>query len=203
MADWIITFITNYSYGGVFFLMVAENVFPPIPSEVVLPFIGRAVADGEMNFLLALLAATVGSLIGTSIWFLVGMFVPAIKLEKFLQNYGGYIAISARDFHKATEFFTKYQIPAVFFGRMIPGVRSVISIPAGSVQMKLKTFIVYSAIGSVIWNTALISVGYFLLNDFSVVAEYMNPITNGIFGLFIAIYFFQVVRFLIDKTRTT
>ncbi len=199
MAEAVINFITQNGYWGVFLLMFAENVFPPIPSEVVLPFIGHSVAKGELDFLPALLIACVGSFLGTLFWFALGWFAPAAKLEKFFRKYGGYVAISGRDFHKATSFFMKYQIPAVFFGRMIPGVRSVISIPAGSVRMSVKKFVFYSLAGLCIWNTALMSIGYFALSDYTVVEKYMKPIGDGIIFLFIGIYFIQVVRFVLDK----
>lgn len=196
MSEWIILYIATHGYLGVIVLMFAENVFPPIPSEVILPFIGQSVAQGDMSFTLALAAATFGALLGTFVWFLVGWYAPAEKLEKFLRRYGGYVAISHRDFHKATKFFEKYEIQAVFFGRMIPAVRSVISIPAGCVRMSLRKFILYSALGSIIWNTALVSTGYFLLNDFVVVEKYMNPIADFIIYLFILLYVLQVLRFI-------
>lgn len=196
MSEWIISFIANHGYVGVLVLMFAENIFPPIPSEVILPFIGQSVAQGNLNFTLALLTATIGALLGTLFWFLLGWFAPAEKLEKFLRKYGGYVAISHRDFHKATKFFEKYEIPAVFFGRMIPAVRSVISIPAGCVRMSIKKFLIYSALGSLLWNTILITLGYFLLNDFAVVEKYVNPVADGIIYTFIGLYILQVVRFV-------
>jgi len=199
MAEAVINFLSQHGYLGVFVLMFAENIFPPIPSEVVLPFIGHSVAKGELGFVLALLTASLGSFLGTLFWFIIGWFAPAIKLEKFFRKYGGYVAISGKDFHKATSFFVKYEVPAVFFGRMIPGVRSVISIPAGSVHMNFKKFFLFSLLGVFIWNTALISIGYFALNDYSVVETYMKPIGDAIIYLFIAIYLIQVIRFVLDK----
>lgn len=199
MAEAVINFISQNGYFGVFILMVAENIFPPIPSEVVLPFVGHSVAKGELNFMLALLVASIGSFLGTLFWFALGWFAPAAKLEKFFRKYGGYVAISGKDFHKATNFFVKYEIPAVFFGRMIPGVRSVISIPAGSVRMNFKKFVAYSLAGLFIWNTTLMSIGYFALNDYSVVETYMKPIGDAIIYLFILVYIIQVLRFVWDK----
>ena len=199
MAEAVIYFLSANGYFGVFVLMFAENVFPPIPSEVVLPFIGHSVAKGELSFFMALLVASAGSFLGTLFWFALGWFASAAKLEKFFRKYGGYVAISGKDFRKATKFFVKYEIPAVFFGRMIPGVRSVISIPAGSVRMNLKKFIFYSLCGLFIWNTALISIGYFVLSDYTVVEKYMKPIGDGIIYLFILLYVVQVVRFVLDK----
>lgn len=199
MAEAVINFISQNGYLGVFILMFAENVFPPIPSEIVLPFIGHSVAKGELDFITALLVASAGSFLGTFFWFAIGWLAPAAHLEKFFRKYGGYVAISGRDFHKATGFFVKYEIPAVFFGRMILGVRSIISIPAGSVRMNLKKFIFYSLAGLLIWNTALISIGYFVLNDYAVVEKYMKPIGDAIIYFFILIYVVQVVRFVLDK----
>ncbi len=199
MTEAVINFISLHGYLGVFILMVAENIFPPIPSEVVLPFVGHSVAKGELNFILALLVASVGSFLGTLFWFALGWFAPAAKLEKFFRKYGGYVAISGKDFHKATSFFVKYEIPAVFFGRMIPGVRSMISIPAGSVRMNFKKFVVYSFAGLFIWNTALMSIGYFALSDYSIVETYMKPIGDAIIYFFILVYVVQVIRFILDK----
>ncbi len=201
MSEWIISYIATYDYWGVFVLMLAENIFPPIPSEVILPFVGQSVAQGDLNFTLALLTATLGALLGTFFWFLFGWYAPAEKLEKFLRKYGAYIAITHRDFHKAAKFFEKYEIPAVFFGRMIPGLRSVISIPAGCVRMNIKTFLIYSILGSFIWNTLLIMVGFFLLSDFTLVEKYMNPVADGIIYLFIVLYIIQVLRFLRHRTK--
>lgn len=199
MADWIIAYISGQGYAAVFVLMIAENIFPPIPSEIVLPFIGHAVAQGEMNFALALLFATMGSLIGTSAWFSLGWFMPAEKLERFFRHYGGYVAISTRDFNRATKFFTKYEIPAVFFGRMIPAVRSVISIPAGSVRMDIRKFFFYTLVGTALWNATLMIIGFYVLSDFTLVEKYMSPVSNAIIYTFIAVYLLQVGRFVWQK----
>jgi membrane protein DedA with SNARE-associated domain len=175
--------------------MVLENVFPPIPSEVILPFIGHLAATGELALLPAIIVATVGALFGTSLWFLLGWFVSVSVLERFFQRYGGYVAISLKDFQSATNFFTKYELPAVFFGRMIPAVRSVISIPAGCVRMRPSTFLLLSLAGASIWNVLLIGLGYMVLDDYTVASQYMGPVANAIIYLFIALYCMQVIRF--------
>lgn len=195
MADTILAFITAHGYLGVFLLMVLENIFPPIPSEIILPFVGQSVALGHMNFFVALLSATLGSLLGTSFWFLLGWLLPTETLEHLIARYGVYVAIGRKDFHKAASFFTYYEIPAVFFGRLIPAVRSVISIPAGSVRMRPVLFFLYSGIGTLLWNTVLMIIGYVVLDDITVVEHYMNPVANVIVGLFVALYVFQIIRF--------
>ena len=107
MISGIIEAVSTTGYIGVFLLTAIENIFPPIPSEIILPLIGKSVAEGNINFFLAVLAATLGGLVGTSFWYIIGWYMPAIMLEKFLRKYGGYIAITGKDFHKATKFFEK------------------------------------------------------------------------------------------------
>lgn len=199
MADSILAFISNQGYLGVFLLMVAENLFPPIPSEVILPFIGHLAATGELALIPALLVATLGAVCGTSLWFLVGWLVPVPILERFFARYGGYVAISLKDFQGATGFFTRYELPALFFGRMIPAVRSVISIPAGCVRMRVSTFFILTALGTFIWNTVLIGLGFIFLDDYTLVDQYMSPIADIIIYSFIALYVLQIIRFSLRR----
>ncbi len=201
MAEAIFSFITEYGYVAVFFLMVLENVFPPIPSEVILPFIGYASAQGDLNLVVALAVATAGSLLGTSLWFLIGWLVPTSSLENFFRRFGVFVAIELKDFQMAVRTFTRFERMAVFFGRLIPGVRSIISIPAGSIRMPVKLFLVLSLCGTLLWNTMLLLLGYFVLDDFAVVETYMEPVADAIIMLFIILYLLQVVRFVIRHVR--
>ncbi len=201
MAEAILAFITQNGYLGVFVLMVAENLFPPIPSEVILPFIGHLAASGELSLIPALLVATAGALFGTTIWFVLGWVVSVPVLERFFRRYGGYVAIDLKDFRNATKWFTKYELPAVFFGRMVPAVRSVISIPAGCVRMRPSVFLSLSFLGALIWNTVLIGLGFVFLDDYSLVATYMTPIADIIIYLFILVYILQVCRFVWRRVR--
>ncbi len=201
MAESILSFITEYGYAAVFFLMVLENIFPPIPSEVVLPFIGYSAAEGNLHFGLALIVATIGSLVGTLFWFAVGWLVPLPRLERFFKRFGGYVAIEHKDFVHAVAFFTRYEKLVVFFGRLMPGVRSVISIPAGVVRMDPKTFLSLSAAGTFLWNTLLMSGGYIILDDYSIVEQYMEPVADFIIYTFILLYVFQVMRFLYRRSK--
>lgn len=199
MSDAILNFLTAYDYIGVFLLMVAENIFPPIPSEVVLPFIGHLAATGELQLVPAIVVATLGAVVGTSLWFVLGWVCAVPVLEKFFDRYGGYVAISKEDFQGATRFFERHKRPAVFFGRMIPTVRSVISIPAGSVHMSPVTFLFLTFVGSAIWNTALILLGYYVFDDYYLAEKYMGPIGDVIIVVFAVLYIMQVVRFVARK----
>lgn len=201
MAEAIFAFIEHYGYAAVFILMVVENVFPPIPSEVILPFIGYAAANGQLNLVIALFVATLGSLLGTSLWFLVGWLVPAERLEHFFRRYGGFVAIELRDFQFAVRVFTKYEYYVVFFGRLVPAVRSVISIPAGSVRMNPKLFLILTGCGTLLWNSVLLLVGYFVLDEFSLVEAYMAPVGDVILLAFLLLYVLQVLRFVLRRSR--
>jgi membrane protein DedA with SNARE-associated domain len=203
MLNLAIQFIANHGYFGVFILMIIENIIPAIPSEIVLPFIGHEVASNQMNFYVALISATAGSMLGTSVWFAVGWYLSADQLEKFLRKYGGYIAVSARDFHKARNVFTHYEVPAVFFGRMIPVIRGVISIPAGSIRMPFKTFFLYSLLGSLIWNGGLMYLGSAIFTDFTALDVYIAPLTKLLVYSFIALYGIHIIRFNRKARRTT
>jgi membrane protein DedA with SNARE-associated domain len=202
MTEMILDFMGAYGYLAVFLLMVLENIFPPIPSEVILPYVGHLAATGELNPIVALLVAVAGSFAGTSFWFLIGWIVSVDRLKIFFAKYGGYIAITLKDFERAARFFKKHERAAVFFGRMVPAVRSVISIPAGSVRMPPRLFILISLAGILIWNTALIVAGYFLLSDVRLVESYVNPIADLVLLAFVGAYVVQVIRFFLHRRAT-
>src|SRR5690606_21581978 len=109
MTDTIVNFMSEHGYLAIFVLMVVENVFPPIPSEVILPYVGHLSATGELNFFLAILTAAIGSLVGTSVWFLLGWFLSVERLTYFFSKYGGYIAITVKDFNYGARFFEKHE----------------------------------------------------------------------------------------------
>lgn len=203
MLDWATEFITTHGYLGIFCLMVLENVLPAIPSEIVLPLVGHIVVVSHLNFLVALLVATFGSMVGTVMWYVIGWYLSADQLEKFLKKYGVYFAITAKDFHKARRFFEKYEIPAVFFGRMIPGIRTIISLPAGSVHMPFHIFFAYSIAGSLVWNAGLMFLGAAVFTDLTLVDAYIRPVTHIIIALLAGTYILQVIRFHLHKRHTT
>ncbi len=187
--------MSSHGYVAIFLLMILEHIFPPIPSEVILPYVGHSAAMGEINVWLGIIISSVGSLVGTSFWFLFGWVLSVDRLHNFFQRFGGYIAITDKDFTKASKFFERHENATVFWARMIPTVRSVISIPAGSVRMSPWRFLVISGAGTLIFNTGLIMAGYLLLDDIYLVEKYVNPISNLIIVFFALAYLAQVVRF--------
>jgi membrane protein DedA with SNARE-associated domain len=154
--------IVALGYPGIALVMLIENLFPPIPSEVVMPFAGFLVADGRMSFTGIILAGTVGAGVGAIILYYLGMNVSEQWLRRIFHQYGKYLLLSEKDLDTAMNSFDRYGELYVLFGRVIPGVRSIISIPAGYKRMKFGKFIVFTLIGTIIWNILLGSAGVVL-----------------------------------------
>jgi membrane protein DedA with SNARE-associated domain len=195
MIEWIAVFIEHAEYLGIFLLMVLENIFPPIPSEIILPLSSFSISRGELDPVFVLTAATLGSVAGAIFWYMIGKWVGEDKLFYFIERYGRWLAISAKDFHKTSRFFQKHCGKAVFLGRMIPAFRTLISIPAGLVNMSFGKFLFYSTLGTVLWSGALIYAGYALEEGYQKISEYVGIATNIIFAGIIFLYFYKLWTF--------
>lgn len=170
ISDWALEVMDRLGGFGAALLIALENIFPPIPSELILPLAGYSASQGELNFFAAILWTTSGSVVGALILYSLG----AVFGRERIRHWANKIPlIKISDIDKAERWFLKHETKAVFFGRMIPIVRSMISIPAGVERMSIPVFIVYTAIGSMIWNTALISAGYLLGDQWKNVEGYV------------------------------
>lgn len=178
-------FITNimnqFGYWGMLFLIFIENIFPPIPSEIILPFGGfvTTLEKSEVTVFGLIIFATLGSIFGAFILYWIGTLLNVNKLETWLEKkWIKRLGFKKNEVEKTVKFFEKWEGVAVFFGRCVPIVRSLISIPAGMVKMNLLKFTLYTAFGSLVWNTLLISAGAFLgenwRNVVTLVDEYKN-----------------------------
>ncbi len=199
MSEFIISTISGGGYLGIFTLMVIENVFPPIPSELVLPFVGFLVADGVFHPVLAVLVATIGSTVGALPWYFFGWYLNTERITSFLKKYGVYIAVSCENFMSTVRIFDRYQNPAVFFGRLLPTIRTFISVPAGSIKMRLSWFILLTFAGSLIWNITLIGMGYRFRDHYSAVSVYVDPLVTIIFATLALLYLYNVVKYLLNR----
>ena len=161
MEQWIISLMSQFGYFGVFFLIFIENVFPPIPSEVILAFGGFAttVPEYNMNSIGVILAATLGSVAGALLLYWIGYKFNVEVIEGFVAKWGKILRLKVDDIEKAGKWFEKHGIAAVFFCRMVPVLRSLISIPAGMAEMKFSTFLLYTVLGTLIWNIILVFAG--------------------------------------------
>ena len=154
--------IGTLGYPGVFFAAVLENFFPPLPSEIIFPFVGFVAGLGELNLLGAIVAGVLGTLVGTTFWYILGYTLGRANLKIYVDRYGRALRISFEDIEKAEEWFARHEGPAVFFGRLIPLVRTLISVPAGFVQMSKMRFLIHTFFGSFLWIGALSTAGFLL-----------------------------------------
>ncbi len=178
MFDIITSWLAAWGSLGVAALMLLENVFPPIPSELIMPFAGYLAADGRLGFISVVLAGTIGSVAGAYLWYWVGTRTTEDRMRRFIVKYGKWLTISESELDRAFIWFKRHGRAVVFFGRMIPGVRTLISVPAGLTRMPLAPFFFYTTLGSLIWTTALTTAGYLLKSRFHDVEVWLNPVTN-------------------------
>ncbi len=160
LTDWVIDVIDRMGYLGVAFLVALENVFPPIPSEVVLPAAGIHAKDGHSAVVGMILAATLGSLAGAWILYLFAAWIGPDRLRAFVVRRGRWFGVKEKDLDTAERWFDRREELAVLLCRCVPLVRSIVSIPAGFRRMNPLRFTLYTALGSLVWNTALVLVGY-------------------------------------------
>ncbi|GGO27139.1 DedA family protein [Deinococcus humi] len=187
MVDWIQNLMDSLGYLGIVLLMVLENVFPPIPSELILPSAGFAASRGDLSFVGVVLAGTLGSVVGTLPLYFIGRVFSEERVVAWADKHGKWLALSGDDIRKADDWFDRHGPKAVLFGRMVPGIRSLLSLPAGMSGMPLPTFLLYSAIGSALWASVLTGAGYLLGDHYDKVGEYIGPASTVIVvGLVVA-----------------
>lgn len=194
MNDWIIRLIEGGGYWGILFLMALENIFPPIPSELIMGLGGVAVARGSMTFWPLLAAGTVGSTIGNYCWFLLGDRFGYARLRPFVARWGRWLTMEWHDVEQATAFFRRHGQWVVFAMRFSPFLRTMISLPAGLAHMKHWRFLVFTFAGAAVWNTLLIHggrlVARYLKGFESALGWGMVALTGG----FVLWYLWRVAR---------
>lgn len=174
MSQWATDVMNALGYTGLAFLVALENVFPPIPSEIILPLAGFNASQGEMNIFLAILFATIGSVVGALILYYVGYVFGENRVRWMIRNWGKWLGFKEEDMDSADIWFDRHGGIAVALCRVVPIVRSLISIPAGLRKMPVAVFAMYTAAGSLVWNTVLITAGYILGDNWEHVEEYVG-----------------------------
>jgi membrane protein DedA with SNARE-associated domain len=180
MADWVIRLIDWGGYVGVFLLMLLETVFPPIPSEVILPIAGMRAANGPLGLPGVLLAATLGTMTGNTIWYLAARSIGLDRFRHFITRYGRWLTMDWYDVEKVQRLFGRFGAGIIFFGRMLPTIRTFISVPAGIVRMSLPLFLIWSTIGTALFAAALAGAGYAAGARFHQIDKIAGPISSGI-----------------------
>jgi membrane protein DedA with SNARE-associated domain len=185
MENWITEIMSQYGYLGIFLLIMIENIFPPIPSEVILTFGGYMTTQTDMTAMGVILISTAGSVVGAMILYGVGQFLDVSRLEKIVDRWGRILRLTRKDIHKADAWFEKYGIWTVLFCRLIPLIRSLISIPAGMANMKFGLFLLFTTIGTLIWNTILVSVGAAVGDNWESIVGVMDVYSNIAYALIV------------------
>ncbi|ABL71933.1 MULTISPECIES: DedA family protein [Paracoccus] len=193
MFDWVVSTIEGWGYLGVLMLMVAENVFPPIPSEVIMPLAGFLAGSGRLSLTLTIVVGTIGSVLGTLMWYYIGLWFGEERLKRFAARHGRLLTLSPSDIDAAHEWFQRHGAMAVFFGRMIPAIRTLISVPAGLARMPMWKFLLYTVIGSALWTGVLTFAGLMLHENYALVADYVDPLSKLVVIAVVAIYLYRVV----------
>ncbi|GAA0135490.1 DedA family protein [Paenibacillus sp. YSY-4.3] len=178
MENWITEFMEQFGYIGIFLLIALENIFPPIPSEVILTFGGFMTTYSDLTMTGVIIAATLGSVIGAVILYGAGYMLNVDRLEAIIDKWGKYLRLKKEDVRKADAWFDKYGYWTVLFCRMIPLIRSLISIPAGMAKMKFGLFLLYTTIGTLIWNVILVSVGAAVGSSWEKIVAFMDVYSN-------------------------
>jgi membrane protein DedA with SNARE-associated domain len=183
MQDWITNLMTSMGYLGIGLLMFLENLFPPIPSELIMPLAGFNIAKGKMAFLPAIAAGTIGTVLGALPWYYLGGQLGEERIKKLVDRYGKWLRISVRDVDRAKGWFDRSGQFAVLIGRLIPGVRTLISLPAGMAKMPIAPFILYSTVGTALWVSLLTYGGYILGDKYEDIEHFIAPFSKIILGL--------------------
>jgi membrane protein DedA with SNARE-associated domain len=179
IAQWLVEFVERFGYLGIFIMTFLESTFVPIPSEVTMVPAGYLVHQGGMNFMLVLLVSTTGAVAGS----LANYWIAHRYGRRFLYAYGHYMLFSHEKMAALDIFFAKHGEISTFTGRLVPGLRHFIAFPAGLAHMHLKKFCIYTGLGSALWMTTLLLVGYFIGGNKELVRDYMPVITTVVIGV--------------------
>lgn len=202
MTQWVLHLIDAGGYWGIGFLMVLENVFPPIPSELIMGIGGIRVGQGHMAMVPLLFAGTLGTTIGNYFWFLVGVKFGFTRLRPLVERYGRWATLEWRDVEALNRLFAKYGQIIVFFFRFMPAFRTMVSLPAGLFRMGHWRFLAWTAAGALIWNVVLAYAGYLLGAHFADVDKYIEPVTTVTIGLAVVFYIYRLITWRPSEART-
>lgn len=199
MTDTILDLIQAWGYWGIALLMFLENVFPPIPSEVIMGLGGVAVAQGRFDFWPLVAVAVAGTTAGNWVWYAIGRWIGYKRLKPFIDRHGRWLTLDWHEVERLHAFFLKYGPGIVFVARFLPIARTMVSLPAGMVCMNQAKFLIWTAAGSTIWIAALAGAGNWFGQQFAEVERLIGPLALFAIGSLIAVYLWRVLTW---KPRT-
>jgi membrane protein DedA with SNARE-associated domain len=192
MSDWVVRLIEQSGSLGVAFLMFLETIFPPIPSEVIMPIAGVSASHGKLGFLPVVASGTAGAMLGNTVWYLAARALGIHRLKPLITRYGRWLTISWPEVARAERWFAEHGTFFVFFGRLLPTVRSLVSVPAGLLRMRFKSFFIASLIGTAAWTTILAGAGYKLQENVTEVERWIGPASNAVLVVLAAGYVWRL-----------
>lgn len=206
MLEWITNTINSLGYWGIALLMFLENLFPPIPSELIMPLAGFTASPyqpggAKLNIIGVFVAGVLGSVLGALIWYYPGKLLGEQRLKDLADKHGKWLAISSKDIAKAKHWFDTQGNKAVFIGRLVPGIRTLISVPAGISNMHLVPFLFYTTLGSAAWVCLLTYTGYLLGSQYELVDKYLAPVSKIVLGGLVLAFAVWVFRRRRKRTR--
>lgn len=184
---------------GIGLLMFMENIFPPIPSELIMPLAGYLATQGDMNILSVIAAGTMGSLLGTLPWYYLGRRLGHDGVRRLASKHGRWLTMSPSDVDAASERFKRHGKASVLVGRLIPTVRTLISVPAGVANMPLGSFLLFSAVGTLVWTAALALAGFLLGQAYDIIERYVDPVSTTVLVILVATYIYRVATYKEDR----
>lgn len=193
MTGFVLEWIAWGGYLGIFLLMTLENVFPPIPSEVIMGFGGLAVARGEMAFVPLLLCGTAGTVVGNLFWYEVGRRLGLDRFRPFVERYGRWLTLDWEEVQRIHRHFHERGELVIFVFRFLPNFRTMISLPAGMAGMPLWKFVLWTFAGSAVWNAILAGAGVLLGTRFRQLEDYLGPFAMGTMAVVVLVYVYRVV----------
>ena len=202
MENWIMEVMNTYGYIGILLLIAVENIFPPIPSEVILTFGGFMTTTSNMSIIGVIVVSTIGSVVGAIVLYGIGVLIDVNRLEKIVDKWGHLLRLTSKDIDKANAWFHKFGVWAVFLGRLVPLVRSLISIPAGMAHMNFGIFLLFTTVGSLIWNSVLVSVGAAVGGSWSTIIGYMDTYSNITLLVLVVIFVLFILLFLKNRVKS-
>jgi membrane protein DedA with SNARE-associated domain len=201
--EWITSVIAGLGYVGVATLTFLENLFPPIPSELVIPLAGFVAAQGGLRLSLVIVMGSIGSLAGAIVWYAIGKRVGEQRLRRWVARHGRWLTLTTEDVDRSQQWIRRHGAASVFFGRLIPGLRTFVSLPAGFGSMPLGRFLLYSALGTAMWTGALAYAGLVLQANFTLVGDYVNTATNALLALGAAVLVRRYIRCWKTRSETS
>jgi membrane protein DedA with SNARE-associated domain len=193
LSSWIAELIAQGGYWSIGFLMALENIFPPIPSELIMGLGGVGVGEGKFHPAALVLVGTIGSLIGNYFWFMIGRHWNEDDLRGFVRRHGRWLTLDVATVNRIDRIFDERGQWVVFFARFIPNIRTMISVPAGLFGMSHKRFILATSAGAAVWNSALVFAGYQLQQNVDHIEDYLAPVSLGVIGLIVVAYVWRII----------